>query len=217
MKDIAIVGAGGFGREVKMLIEQINKNQNQFNFTGFYDDHIEGKKLNGAKYLGTIQDLLNKKTELLVAISIADPTLKREIVNLLQANKLISYPNLIHPQNLIGNDDVVMGKGNIICAGCIITVNVRLDDFIILNLGCTVGHDTHIHNYSSFMPSVNISGDVIVKEGVYVGTGAKISNQLNIGSYSIIGAGAVVSKDIPENCTAVGVPAKPIKFHQQHS
>lgn len=63
------------------------------------------------------------------------------------------------------------------------------------------------------MPTVNISGEVIVNEAVYVGTGAKIINLLEIGENTIVGAGAVVSKSLPANCTAVGIPAKPIKFH----
>ena len=78
---------------------------------------------------------------------------------------------------------------------------------------CTVGHDTSIGDYCSFMPSVNISGEVHIEEKVYVGTGAKIINRLSIGKATIVGAGAVVSKSLPENCTAVGIPAKPIKFH----
>ena len=82
---------------------------------------------------------------------------------------------------------------------------------MILNLGCTVGHDTIIGAYSAFMPSVNISGEVNIKEGVYVGTGAKIINQITIGEKTIIGAGAVVAKKLPSNCTAVGVPARVIK------
>ena len=91
---------------------------------------------------------------------------------------------------------------------------VEIEDFVILNLGCTVGHDSIIKKYSAFMPSVNISGEVTIGEGVYVGTGAKIINQLEIGEYTIVGAGAVVSKTLPANCTAVGVPAKVIKFHE---
>jgi len=63
------------------------------------------------------------------------------------------------------------------------------------------------------MPTVNISGEVDIQKGVYVGTGAKIINQLTIGEYTIVGAGAVVAKSLPKNCTAVGIPAKPIKFH----
>ncbi|MDT8414444.1 MAG: acetyltransferase, partial [Flavobacteriaceae bacterium] len=91
--------------------------------------------------------------------------------------------------------------------------NIYIEDFVTLNLSCTVGHDTTIKKFSSFMPSVNISGEVIIHEKVYVGTGAKIINQLEIGSETIIGAGAVVAKSLPEKCTAVGIPAKPIKFH----
>ena len=63
------------------------------------------------------------------------------------------------------------------------------------------------------MPTVNISGEVNIGEEVYVGTGAKIINQLEIGENTIVGAGAVVAKTLPANCTAVGIPAKPIKYH----
>jgi len=76
-----------------------------------------------------------------------------------------------------------------------------------------VGHDTKIDDYCSFMPSVNISGEVNIAKSVYVGTGAKIINQVEIGEGTIVGAGAVVSKSLPANCTAVGIPAKPVKFN----
>jgi sugar O-acyltransferase (sialic acid O-acetyltransferase NeuD family) len=124
------------------------------------------------------------------------------------------YPVLIHPSCYIGTDQVIIGEGSIVCAGTIITVNIDIGKHVILNLACTVGHDTIIEDYCSFMPSVNISGEVKIGNGVYCGTGAKIINQLEIGENSIIGAGAVVSKTLPANCTAVGIPAKPIKFHE---
>ena len=88
-----------------------------------------------------------------------------------------------------------------------------IEEFVILNLSCTVGHDTTIGRFSSFMPTVNISGEINIGECVYVGTGAKIINKLNVGAYSVIGSGAVVTTNLPENCTAVGVPAKVIKFN----
>lgn len=81
------------------------------------------------------------------------------------------------------------------------------------NLGCAVGHDTVIKKYAALMPSVNISGDVTIGEGVYIGTGTKIINQLEIGEYAAVGAGAVVCKTLPGHCTAVGVPARMIKFN----
>lgn len=212
MKKIAIIGVGGFGREVKSLIDQINEKEKTFEIIGFYDDKHYENDINGIKYLGEIKDinLLNALTSIVVAV--ADPKVKKKIIESIHNDK-VDFPNLIHPSVIIGQDDLQMGKGNIICAGNIITVNIVLRDFIILNLSCTIGHDTTIESYCSFMPSVNISGEVIIKEGVYVGTGAKIINQLEIGSFTIVGAGAVVSKSLPDNCTAVGIPAKPIKFH----
>ncbi|ROI00530.1 acetyltransferase [Chryseobacterium daecheongense] len=213
MKKIAIVGAGGFGREVKMLIEDINEKNAQFEIIGFYDDKEYKTEINGLPYLGEIKNINEVDYPLCLAVAIAAPNIKKKIVEGI-TNENIEYPNLIHPSVIIGRDDVKLGKGNIICAGVIITVNIKIEDFIILNLSCTVGHDTQIKKYSSFMPSVNISGEVIINEEVYVGTGAKIINLLEVGQKTIIGAGAVVSKDLPANCTAVGIPAKPIKFHE---
>jgi sugar O-acyltransferase (sialic acid O-acetyltransferase NeuD family) len=208
MIKIAIIGAGGFGREVKMLIDQINHNEKQYEFIGFYDDNVESETIiNGFKVLGSINELVQIDYNLEIVISIADPKIKKKIYETLNNNKFLSFPTLIHPNVLIGTDEVNIGYG------CI-TVNVTIGNFVILNLGCTVGHDTKIGNYSSFMPSVNISGEVIIENSVYVGTGAKIINLLTIGNSTIIGAGAVVSKSLPEKCTAVGIPAKPIKYHE---
>ncbi len=213
MKNIAIVGAGGFGREVKTIIDTLNKIQPTFNFIGFYDDGVKKYTIiNGFPVLGSIQDLQNISEELLVVVAVGTPTIKKKIIENI-SNSNISFPNIIHPTALIGEDNVELGKGIIICAYCVLTCNIIIEDFVILNLMCTVGHDTLIKNYASFMPAVNISGEVTISESVYIGTGAKIINQLTIGHDTIVGAGAIVSKSLPDNCTAVGIPAKPIKFH----
>lgn len=211
MNDIVIIGAGGFGREVKVLIDDINKIRPTYTFKGFYDDGFEkGTLVNGFRILGGISDLNNLPVPTLVAVAIGLPDIKRKILQQLE-NINLQYPTLIHPSVISSNDFVSIGNGCIICAGNILTCNIVIQDFVILNLMCTVGHDTTVKKYSSFMPSVNISGDVIIHEAVYVGTGAKIINQLEIGENTIVGAGAVVSKSLPSNCTAVGIPAKVIK------
>lgn len=213
MKKIVIIGAGGFGREVKMLIDQINYVKPTYELLGFYDDDTTlPDTINGFPNLGTIETLLESNDKISIALGIGIPAIKEKIIARL-LKKEFEFPTLIHPNVLIGNDAVTIGKGTIICAGNIITCNIQIKDFITLNLSCTVGHDTTIHNFASFMPSVNISGEVVIKEKVYVGTGAKIINQLEIGKNTVVGAGAVVSKSLPANCTAVGIPAKPIKFH----
>ena len=216
MKDIAIFGIGGFGREVLALIQDINRVEPQWNIVGFFDDGYEkGLMINGFPTLGKVEDLNKWETDIAIAISIGSPIVKKKILDNIH-NPKVSYPTLVHPSVWIGDRNYVeIGKGGIFCAGVLITTNIVIKDFVILNLQCTVGHDTVINDYAAFMPSVNISGEVNIGEGVYVGTGAKIINQLEIGDYTIVGAGAVVSKTLPAHCTAVGVPAKPIKFHTE--
>ena len=213
MEDIAIICAGGFGREVKMLIDQINSVEQKYNLLGYYDDVIPASTLvNGYPVLGEIEALNKVSTELSTVVAIAIPALKKEVLDKIN-NPLIAYPILIHPNVQIGKDQVSLGEGCILCAGNMITVNIKIGKHVIFNLGCTVGHNTTIGDYCSFMPSVNISGEVNIRDGVYVGTGAKIINHLEIGEGTVIGAGAVVYKSLPPNCTAVGIPARPVKFH----
>lgn len=214
MEKLTIYGAGGFGREVLTLINDINKVDNKYDVLGFYDDgHSAGEEVNGYKILGGIDALNSVSESVSVVMAIGTPGIKRRILEKI-INPNVKYPTIIHPSVMIGDEKYVsIGQGCIICGGTIITTDIIINDFVILNLSCTVGHDTVIGRYSAFMPSVNISGEVQIGEGVYVGTGAKIINQLSIGSDTIIGAGAVVAKDIPSSCTAVGVPAKVIKYH----
>lgn len=214
MKDIVIAGAGGFGREVKFIIDRINRSESTFNLLGFYDDNTDlPDTINGIPLLGTTEDLLNYNKPVSVALGIGVPNIKKAIVNKLNNSDLITFPTLIDPSAIIGDDNIQIKEGTIICAGVVVTCDIQIEKFVTLNLSCTVGHDTIIKDFSSFMPSVNISGEVLINESVYVGTGAKIINQLEIGKETIVGAGAVVAKSLPEKCTAVGIPAKPIKFH----
>lgn len=213
MKKIAVFGAGGFGREVHMLIEQINKTSPQWEFTGFFDDDAgkHNKRINNQPVLGGLDAVNSIKEELNLVFAIGNPKVKRSLVKRI-SNPLIKFPVLIHPNVLLGSPEFLeIGEGTIICASNIITTNIKIGRHVILNLACTVGHDTVIEDYCSFMPTVNVSGEVLIREGVFVGTGAKIINQLEVGANSVIGAGAVVAKNIPADCTAVGVPAKPIK------
>lgn len=212
MERIAIVSSGGFAREVLTLINAINEQDHRFEFVGFIDNG-QSQTVHGYPIIGSDEDVNNTREPLSVVIAVGEPKLKEKIRNKYN-NHLISFPTLIHPTAIIADPaNIKIGQGCIICAGTILTTDISIKDFVTLNLQCTVGHDTIIEGFSAFMPSVNISGEVNVGRCVYVGTGAKIINQIEIGEYTIVGAGAVVAKSLPANCTAVGVPAKPIKFH----
>ena len=156
--------------------------------------------------MGSIGELNNVDESLAVVIAIGNPKIKKKVVEQIN-NSNLYFPSLVHPNCLIGNN-VTIGQGSVICANNILTCDILIEGFVTLNLACTVVHDTTIKSYCSIMPSVNVSGEVLLEECVYVGTGAKIINQINIGSHSTIGAGAVVIKDIPQNSISVGVPAK---------
>lgn len=204
---IAIIGAGGFGREVKWLIDSINLQKKQWDFIGYYDDDLgERKNIEQKLVLGSIGELNNVDESLAVVIAIGNPKIKKKIVEQIN-NSNLYFPSLVHPNCLIGNN-VTIGQGAVICANNILTCDIIIEDFVTLNLACTVGHDAIIKSYCSIMPTVNVSGEVFMEECVYVGTGAKIINQINIGFHSTIGSGAVVIKDVPRNSISVGVPAK---------
>lgn len=211
---IAILGTGGFAREIATLIQDINKKDSIYELVGFVDNSIEkGTLINGYPVIGNDEEINQTNEPIGLVLAFGEPKIKMKVRSKF-TNPLVSFPTIIHPSAIVGDRKLVeIGDGCIICASVIITTNIKIKDYVTLNLQCTVGHDTIIDSYSSFMPSCNISGEVHIGEGVYCGTGVKIINQTDIGEHSIIGAGAVVAKSIPAYCTAVGVPAKPIKFH----
>ena len=104
-----------------------------------------------------------------------------------------------------------VGEGSIICAGTIITVDVIIGKHVIVNLDCTLGHDDIINDFVTMYPSVNVSGNVEIGECSELGTGAQIIQGKKIVPNTIIGAGAVVVKDIEEKGTYVGSPVRKIR------
>lgn len=211
MRDIVIIGAGGFGREVQWLIQEINDHKLEWNFIGFVDDYVDvGTMINGSQVVGNIDWLMNQKLNVVCAIG--DPNTKKKVLSRLETSSNI-YPVLVHP-DVRKSNSVQFGEGCIICSGCILTVNIIIGKHVIINLDSTVGHDAIIGDYSTILPSVNVSGHVRIEDEVSVGTGSKIIQEVSVGKNTIIGAGAVVTKDIPENVVAVGMPAKPIKTRE---
>ena len=134
--------------------------------------------------------------------------------------KELSFANIIHPSATLGPkqiEKVFKSKGTIITAGVRFTNNITVGNFGIFNLNCTVGHDCIIKDFVNIAPGANISGNVIIEEGAYIGTnasilqGKSIEEKLVIGKYATVGAGAVVIKDVLNFSTVIGMPAKSIK------
>ena len=213
-KKLIIYGAGGFGREVAWLVERINKVSPTWNLLGFIDgdESIQGTEINGYPVLGKDEDVKNYTDAYYVIAVGASRTREKIVENMRKIYPGFKFGTVIDP-NVEISELVTIGEGTIICAHTIITVNISIGSHVIINLDCTIGHDAVLKDYVTLYPSVNISGFTNIGHAAELGTGMQIIQGKSIGDYSIVGAGAVVVKDIPDNCTAVGSPAKPIKYH----
>ena len=208
MKDLAIYGAGGFGRETALHILQINARSKKWSIKGFYDDGLrKGQVVDNLRVLGGFPDIEAHKKKIDLVIAIADPTIRKSIAEKLN-NPKISYPSIIHPSCLPGASSNRWGKGCILTAGVILTTGIELDDFVIINLSSTVGHDVKMAQFVTIMPGCNISGNVRIGEGTMMGTGAQVLQNLRIGKGCKVGAGAVVTRSFDDNKTIIGIPAR---------
>lgn len=210
MKNIVIIGAGGVGREVSLIIQQINELEQTWNLLGFIDDNTDnwGKVINGYSVIGGIDSLEFLSNDTYIVIAIANYKVKKNIVN--KINNKFKFATIVHPKVWI-HDYMTVGEGTIIYEGAILTANIEIGNHVIISPKCGVGHDSIIKDYVSLLWNVNVSGNDLIEEGVMMGSGSTVIQGKKIGKGSIIGAGAVVVNDIESFSTAVGVPAKVIK------
>ncbi|AMR28821.1 hypothetical protein A0257_18115 [Hymenobacter psoromatis] len=214
-RPLVIVGAGGLGREIAVLVAQLNEAGSNWDLQGFYDDKVPATPtVSGLPYLGTVADLAAAPTPLAVAVALGSSTGRAAVVGRLTSARL-SFPALVHPQvALRAHQRISLGAGCLIQRGCILTCDITLGRFVLLNLGCTVGHDAVLEDFCSLMPHANVGGGAHLETGVYLGTNATVIHQVRVGARTTVGAGAVVVRHLPAGCTAVGVPAKIISQEQ---
>ena len=206
MQSIAIIGAGGFGREIEWLIHEINSAaQNvSFRFIGYL---AEGPS--SSETLGSFDWLETNSIDAL-AMGIGDPGTKLRIgTQLKQRFPHIQWPRLIHPSVRYDARSCRFDEGVVICAGSILTVNVVVETFAMINLTCTLGHEVRVGAACSLNPLAAISGGVNIGKAVLIGTGATVNQYLTIGDFAKVGSGAVVVNNVEPGTTVVGIPAKP--------
>lgn len=204
MKKIVIVGAGSVGGHIASNLS-IYGIEGQL--MGFVDDDKakHGNDFCGFPVLGAVDWLLDK-ADLAVVIGIAFPRIKALIVNKLAANTKLDFPTLVAKNAWISNG-TTLGKGVVIYPGTCINYGSVIEDFVVMNMNCSVGHHCTIGKYSSLAPNVSLGGHTTTGFSVELGIGSSSLQGVNIGSQSIVGAQCLVHQNIPENVVAVGVPA----------
>jgi sugar O-acyltransferase (sialic acid O-acetyltransferase NeuD family) len=210
MKDIAIYGAGGFGREIACMINQINAINPTWNLIGFFDDavHKEGNRY--GKVIGNLQSLNGWKKPLALVLAIALPAdlakLSSGITNL-----RIAFPNIIAPNvNIFDRNAFKIGKGNLIFFGCRLSCDVIIGDFNLFNGAVSLGHDVKLGNYNVLQPSTRISGDCTVGDKNFFGVQSIVLQGLKIGDNTRIGALSVIMRNTKDDSLYFGNPAKRI-------
>lgn len=216
MKDIAIYGAGGFGKEVACLLDRINKSQSepQWRLIGFFDD---GKPIGTTishygPVLGGMTELNAWPNPLDIAIAIGSPTTIKKIVEAIN-NPLICFPNVIDPTFEMADElTAKLGHGNIILRNCFISCDVEIGNFNVLNGDVVLGHDAIIQDYNVFMPNVRISGCVTIGNENLFGACSFVIQGLKIGNLIRLSPGGMLLTRPKDNGLYIGNPAKRYKF-----
>lgn len=209
MKRILIICAGDFARELTWLIEDINSKNPTYEIMGFLDDDDEkiGKEFNGYTCIGRVNTLSKYANEQDVCAVIATQESRYRKKFVEENPSFKNWETLVHPSVNISKTSNI-GDGCVVCANCNISVNTNIGNHCILNLGVTIGHDCEVADYVSFMSGVVISGHVTINESAYFGSNSTVVPGRRIGANSRVGAGSVAIRNVKDNVTVMGVPAK---------
>lgn len=207
MKEIIIVGGGGFAKEVIWLAQDCG-----YSVKGILDDNpdMHGTKVLGVEVLGNI-DSCRDYAHIEFILAIGTPRTRLAVHKKMQKQLNAKYATLIHPE-VKHSKYVEVGTGSIICAGCILTVDIKIGQHCIINLQTTIGHESTLGDFVTIAPLVAISGNVLLDDYTEVGTHSSVRQGIEIQKGAMLGMGGVLTKNMPENSIFVGNPAKLLKL-----
>ncbi len=209
MKQLHIVGAGGFGRELHSWLLRHPAYGRDWTFAGFLDDNPDALADYGRFAPVTALRGHVPVAERVYLCGLGLPSAKARLIDpLVRAGA--EFISLVDPSVVIG-ERVRLGRGVILCPGTILTCDIRLGDFVTINLNTTIGHDVRVGDWTTVSSQCDLTGRVQVAEGVLIGSKASIIQGRNIGAGALVGVGAVVVRDVPPGVTVVGNPAATLK------
>ncbi len=210
MQRVIILGSGGHGQVVADVLQRAYEANSSFVPIGYVDDDPQrvGQEFLGLSVLAFIADLPTIPHEAVV-IGIGNNSTRRHFFNLLH-NSGEQFFVARHPSAIIA-PDVRIEPGTVICAGVIVNPGSIIGSNIILNTGCSVDHHSQIGSHTHIAPGVHLGGEVRIGEGCFIGIGATVMPQREVGDWSVVGAGALVHRHVPERAVVAGVPATELK------
>jgi sugar O-acyltransferase (sialic acid O-acetyltransferase NeuD family) len=207
MRELVVIGAGGMAREVLDVVEAINQVKEAWRVVGLVADPApEGSLLRrrGHRFLGNIDKLRDIDCDVVIGIGIGSA---RSRIDAEVTSWGHRSATLVHPAATVGSE-VEVGEGTVLLAGARVTTNIVLGRHVHINQNATIGHDCRLGDYVSVNPLAAVSGRVTIGSGTMVGANAVIIEDRRVGQRCTIGAGAVVIRDIDDDLTVVGVPAR---------
>lgn len=212
MKEIVIIGAGDFGKEVAWLIEDINKICPTYIILGFLDDDIakRGKFINGYEVLGPTDNIgvVNHFHHAAATIAMRDSKVRERIIQKLQ--HFSAWETLIHPSVSISATSSV-GPGCIICSGANISVNSKVGNHAIINMNAVIENDCSIGDFASIMPGAVIGSHCTIGDHALISTNATIDTGVVLGEDVNVGPGSVVVENVRDGVHVLGVPARKVR------
>jgi len=204
---ILIIGAGGHGQVVADIFRARHASLLISDDVGFLDDDPErfGGGVTGGTVLGTLAEMTRIPHDAVI-VAVGENAIRARIFRrVLEAGERIAIAE--HPRSVVA-EDVTLGSGSMVCAGAIVNTGASIGRNVIVNTAATVDHHAVIGDHVHLAPGVHLGGEVIVEEGALVGIGAIVLPRVRIGAWSTVGAGAVVTADVPPAVTVMGVPAR---------
>ncbi|MFJ3235802.1 acetyltransferase [Streptomyces sp. NPDC086787] len=198
-----IVGAGGFGRETLDAVRAAAAVPEVV----FVDEHPRANRVEGCPVLlpGQVSASGGRRDEFVVAI--ADAHTRRRLVGEfedrgMRAATVIDPRAIVSPRATIGRGCVVLGQA-FISTGTVVGAHVQV------NYQASVGHDTVLEDFVTILPGANIAGSVTVGTGSTVGSNAAVLQGRRLGPSVMVGAAALVTRDVAASQLVTGVPARP--------